>query len=81
MNIKRGLIRVWIVISFLWVAVFLVIGVPGAVTNVKTIAASPPSPSSVERESTQFLRELERQGESIGEMQYRAKHKIARWQL
>ncbi len=78
MNIKRGLIRVWVVISFLWAVVFLVIDGPGAVSNIKTIV----TPYQREEVTTRFSRELERRGEeSIGEMRYRANHKIARWQL
>jgi len=37
MNIRRGLIRVWIVISLLYVALALTLGGSDAVSNVRTI--------------------------------------------
>ena len=65
MDWRRGLIRVWIVISFLYGAVFLAVTGPDAVSNFKTIAAPEKVDANPRLESTKeaidkFDRELAR---------------------
>ncbi len=82
MNWRRGFIRVWIIISYLYVAVVLAIGGPGAVSNVKTIATPYQRPSSIELANNPWGRELARRGAELSsEKRHREKREIARRQL
>jgi len=51
MNIRRGFIRVWVVISLLYGAVILGVGGLDAVSDVKTIAASQATLSNMMKET------------------------------
>jgi len=62
MNTRRGLIRLWIVISLIYGAVFLWVGVPIAVSSIKTLNMPyQPFQSTIPPDSPEERRDRERE--------------------